>query len=60
VAIAAPFDRHGLVAGSIGVFGCPEVRLASAKQLEIAQLLKDQAAKLSEALGFEGSDRKRA
>jgi len=60
VAIAAPFfDRHGLVAGSIGVFG-PEVRLASAKQLEIAQLLKDQAAKLSEALGFEGSDRKRA
>lgn len=60
VAIAAPFfDRRGNVAGSIGVFG-PEVRLNSARQQQIAQLLIAEAAVLSEALGFDGTgDRRR-
>ncbi len=51
-AVAVPFfDRHGRVAGSIGVFG-PEVRLDAARQKEIAKLLLEEAARLSEALGF--------
>jgi DNA-binding IclR family transcriptional regulator len=52
VAVAAPFfDRHGQVAGSIGVFG-PEVRLDGARQKEVANLLLEGAVRLSEALGF--------
>lgn len=52
VAVAAPFfDRHGQVAGSIGVFG-PEVRLDASGQKAIANLLLEESLKLSEALGF--------
>lgn len=52
VAVAVPFfDRHGAVAGSIGVFG-PEVRLNSARQQQIAKLLMKEVGTLSEALGF--------
>lgn len=52
VAIGVPFfNRHGVVAGSLGVFG-PEVRLNATRQKQIAALLKDDAAKLSVALGF--------
>ncbi len=52
VAVAVPFfDSHGLVAGSMGVFG-PEVRLGSARQKEVAQLLLNESIRLSEALGF--------
>lgn len=54
VAVAAPFfDRSGRVAGSMGVYG-PEVRLNTARQQQIARLLIDESAKLSEALGFTG------
>ncbi|HWT20945.1 MAG TPA: IclR family transcriptional regulator [Variovorax sp.] len=54
VAVAAPFfDRSGRVAGSMGVYG-PEVRLNAARQQQIARLLIDESAKLSEALGFAG------
>jgi IclR family acetate operon transcriptional repressor len=54
VAIAVPvFSRDGTVAGSIGVFG-PEVRLNTSHQKQFAQLLVSEAAKLSEALRFEG------
>lgn len=53
VAVAVPFfDRKGAVAGSIGVFG-PEVRLhGQQQQQKIAELLMEEAVKLSEALGF--------
>lgn len=52
VAVAVPIlDRHGRVAGSMGVFG-PEVRMDPARQKEIANLLLDESLKLSEALGF--------
>lgn len=52
VAVAVPFfDRNGLVAGSIGVFG-PEVRIDEARRGQIAQLLAAEAARLSQALGF--------
>ena len=52
VAVAAPFfDRNALLAGSLGVFG-PEVRLSAARQQQVAQLLMNEACKLSEALGF--------
>jgi DNA-binding IclR family transcriptional regulator len=52
VAVGVPFfDRHGIVAGSLGVFG-PEARLNAARQQQIAGLLKEEAAKLSQALGF--------
>lgn len=55
VAVAVPFfDRTGLVAGSIGVYG-PEVRLSAARQQQIARLLLDESVKLSEALGFGNS-----
>lgn len=55
VAVAVPFfDRHGQVAGSMGVFG-PEVRLDSARQKEIAELLLEESVRLSEALGFGGA-----
>lgn len=51
VAIAAPFfDRNGLVAGSIGVFG-PEVRLNATRLKQFAKLLKEEAAALSAMLG---------
>lgn len=51
-AVAAPFfDRHGQVAGSMGVFG-PEVRLDANRQKEVAKLLISEAKKLSEALGY--------
>lgn len=51
VAVATPFfDRHGTVAGSIGVFG-PEVRMNAARQGEVAKLLIAEAQKLSQALG---------
>ncbi|AGU49363.1 transcriptional regulator, IclR family [Variovorax paradoxus B4] len=54
VAVAAPFfDRSGRVAGSMGVYG-PEVRLNATRQQQIARLLIDESAKLSEALGFAG------
>lgn len=54
VAVAVPFfDRSGRVAGSMGVYG-PEVRLNTARQQQIARLLIDESAKLSEALGFAG------
>lgn len=52
VAVAVPFfDRQGRVAGSIGVFG-PEVRLDAARQKQVAHLLLQESARLSEALGF--------
>jgi DNA-binding IclR family transcriptional regulator len=51
-AVAVPFfDRHGRVAGSLGVFG-PEVRLDAGRQKKFAQLLMEESARLSEALGF--------
>jgi IclR family acetate operon transcriptional repressor len=52
VAVAVPFfGQDGAVAGSMGVFG-PEVRLDASRQKEIANLLLEEAVKLSEALGF--------
>lgn len=52
VAIAVPFfDRHGQVAGSMGVFG-PEVRLDGKRQSEVAQMLLEESVRLSECLGF--------
>lgn len=52
VAVAVPFfDRHGAVAGSIGVFG-PDVRLNTVRQQQIAKLLKEESGTLSKALGF--------
>jgi DNA-binding IclR family transcriptional regulator len=52
VAVSVPFfDRKGVVAGSIGVFG-PAVRLGAARQQEIGQLLVEASVKLSDALGF--------
>lgn len=54
VAVAVPFfDRQGVVAGSIGVFG-PEVRLHAAKREEIAMLLQEEAKGLSRNLGYFG------
>ena len=54
VAIAVPFfDRHGQVAGSMGVFG-PEVRMDSARQKQVANLLLEESVRLSESLGFGG------
>jgi DNA-binding IclR family transcriptional regulator len=59
VAIAAPFfDRNGSVAGSLGVFG-PEARLNASRQQEAAALLMGEAAKLSAALGFNGSGQRK-
>ncbi len=56
VAIAVPFfDRNGLVAGSIGVFG-PEVRLNAAKLKQFAKLLSQEAAALSGMLGYRGAE----
>ncbi len=53
VAVAVPFfDRHGAVAGSIGVYG-PEVRLNGARQEKTASLVMQEANILSSALGFE-------
>lgn len=58
VAIGVPFfDRHGIVAGSIGVFG-PEVRLNATRQQQIAELLKVEARRLSEAFGFGSKTKK--
>jgi IclR family transcriptional regulator, acetate operon repressor len=52
VAVAVPFfGLDGAVAGSIGVFG-PEVRLDAARQKEVANLLLEEALRLSESLGF--------
>lgn len=52
VAVAVPFfDHDGAVAGSMGVFG-PEVRLDAGRQKEVANLLLEEAVRLSEALGF--------
>jgi DNA-binding IclR family transcriptional regulator len=60
VAVAVPFfDRSGLVAGSLGVFG-PEVRLTDARQKQIAELLMNESQKLSEALGFGSAVRRAA
>lgn len=59
VAVAVPFfDRHGQVAGSMGVFG-PEVRLNAARQKEVADMLLEEAVRLSEALGFGAATRQR-
>lgn len=56
VAIAAPFfDRNAAVAGSIGVFG-PEVRLNASKLKHLAQLLKNEAAVLSNLLGYSSKE----
>lgn len=56
VAVAAPFfDRHGAVAGSIGVFG-PEVRLDAARIAEVATLLMRETATLSGMLGHGSAD----
>jgi DNA-binding IclR family transcriptional regulator len=53
VAVAVPFfDHTGQVAGSMGVYG-PEVRLGAARQQQVARLLLEQSARLSEALGFD-------
>lgn len=55
VAIAVPFfDRNGLVAGSIGVFG-PEVRLNAARLKQFAKLLREESAALSGMLGYRGA-----
>lgn len=52
VAVAVPFfDRNAAVAGSIGVFG-PEVRLDPKRLKVITNLLKAEAANLSEMLGY--------
>lgn len=52
VGVSVPFfGRDAQVAGSIGVFG-PEVRLDTARQKEIANLLQEESVRLSEALGF--------
>lgn len=52
VAVAVPFfDRHALVAGSIGVFG-PEIRMDHARVKQLASLLADESAKLSGLLGY--------
>jgi IclR family transcriptional regulator, acetate operon repressor len=52
VAVAVPFfDSRSHVAGSLGVFG-PEVRLDSARQKQLANLLLEESLRLSEALGF--------
>lgn len=57
VAVAVPFfDRSGQVAGSLGLYG-PEVRLNATKQQEFAKILKQEAAGLSELLGFNGVHR---
>lgn len=51
VAVAVPFfDRHGAVAGSMGVFG-PAVRLTAERQQHLVRVLKEHARTLSEALG---------
>lgn len=51
VAIGVPFfDRHGAVAGSLGIFG-PAVRLNAATQQESARLLQREAKALSRSLG---------
>lgn len=56
VAIAVPFfDRNGLVAGSIGVFG-PEVRLNAAKLKQFAKLLREESSALSGMLGYRGAN----
>jgi DNA-binding IclR family transcriptional regulator len=53
VAIATPFfNGSGEVAGSIGVFG-PRVRMDDAKVEHLGQLLIEQAAHLSKALGLQ-------
>lgn len=58
VAIGVPFfDRRGAIAGSIGIFG-PEVRLNTARQRQIAPLLKQEARSLSKDLGFEGHEKR--
>jgi DNA-binding IclR family transcriptional regulator len=58
VAVADPFfERHGQVAGSIGVFG-PEVRMDATRQKAIANLLLEESLKLSEALGFGGAEKR--
>ncbi|HET8748568.1 MAG TPA: IclR family transcriptional regulator [Ramlibacter sp.] len=60
VAVAVPFfDRDAQVAGSMGVFG-PEVRLDAARQKAIGKLLLEEAARLSEALGYRSEARRRA
>lgn len=52
VAVAVPFfDRNATVAGSIGVYG-PEVRMNAARQKQVANLLLDEAVKLSGLLGY--------
>lgn len=51
VAVAVPFfDRNGVVAGSIGVFG-PEVRLDAARLKQITRLLLEESKTLSAMLG---------
>ena len=58
VAVAVPFfDQDGAVAGSMGVFG-PEVRLDAGRQKEVANLLMEEAVRLSEALGFGKVDKR--
>ena len=55
VAVAVPFfDRHGAVAGSIGVFG-PEVRLDGTRLKLLAKRLQEESRTLSEMLGYVGA-----
>ncbi len=50
-AVAAPiFDRSGVVAGSLGVFG-PDVRLTEARMHEFGQVLRGMANRLTMNLG---------
>lgn len=52
VAVAVPFfDRHGMVAGSMGVFG-PEARLDGARLKQITKLVQQEAQNLSSMLGY--------
>jgi len=56
VGVAVPFfDRHGAVAGSIGVFG-PEVRLNGQRLKQITRLLQEEGGSLSAMLGFGSGD----
>lgn len=56
VSVAVPFfDRHAVVAGSLGVFG-PEVRLDAPRLKHIAKLLQEESKNLSAMLGYGSAD----
>lgn len=59
VAVAVPFfDGHGLVAGSMGVFG-PGVRMTNQRLEELGELLKNESKILSENLGLRATSSSR-